>query len=46
MNGIAAVINFVSVKIKGLQSGQIQQYAYVFVTGVLILVIIFIYLWK
>lgn len=42
MNGIAGVTQFVSYQIRGLQSGKLQQYAYVFVTGVVILVIIFV----
>jgi hypothetical protein len=32
--------------IKGLQSGQLQKYGYVFITGVIALVIAFIYLVK
>jgi NADH-quinone oxidoreductase subunit L len=46
MNGIAYVTNAVSSKIKGLQSGQIQQYAYVFVSGVLLLFLIIMYYLK
>jgi NADH-quinone oxidoreductase subunit L len=44
MNGIASVINYASVRIKGLQSGQVQQYALVFVSGAVMLVLIFVYL--
>ena len=44
MNAIATVTNFVSEKIKGLQSGQVQQYGFIFVTGVLVLVFFFIFL--
>jgi NADH-quinone oxidoreductase subunit L len=43
MNGIANLIVFVSFNIKGLQSGRVQQYGFVFVTGVIALVLIFVY---
>jgi NADH-quinone oxidoreductase subunit L len=46
MNGIAAVTQSVSFRIKGFQSGQLQKYAFVFVTGAIMLAILFIYLWK
>lgn len=46
MNGIANVTNRISNAIKGFQSGQLQKYAYVFVSGVVVLAIIFIYLLK
>jgi NADH-quinone oxidoreductase subunit L len=46
MNGIAYVTQSVSSMIKGFQSGQLQKYGYVFVTGVIALAIIFIYLVK
>ncbi|HNW50858.1 MAG TPA: hypothetical protein PKH79_07245, partial [Prolixibacteraceae bacterium] len=42
MNGIAGVVQYVSFQIRGLQSGKLHQYAYVFVTGVVVLVIIFV----
>jgi len=45
MNGIAGITQFASVSIKGLQSGRVQQYAFVFVTGAVALVLIFAYLW-
>lgn len=45
MNGIAWVTNYVSDLIKGLQSGQLQKYGYIFVSSVIFLVFIFIYLW-
>jgi NADH-quinone oxidoreductase subunit L len=45
MNGISYVTNQVSDRIKGLQSGQLQQYAWVFVSGVIALALAFIYLW-
>jgi NADH-quinone oxidoreductase subunit L len=45
MNGISFVTNQVSVRIKGFQSGQLQQYALAFVSGAIALGLIFIYLW-
>jgi NADH-quinone oxidoreductase subunit L len=45
MNGISYVTNEVSGRIKNLQSGQLQQYAWIFVTGVVALALTFIYLW-
>ncbi|MCX6246433.1 MAG: NADH-quinone oxidoreductase subunit L [Bacteroidetes bacterium] len=45
MNGISYVTNEVSGRIKGLQSGQLQTYAWVFVTGAVALALTFIYLW-
>jgi NADH-quinone oxidoreductase subunit L len=46
MNGIAAVTQSVSFRIRGFQSGQLQKYAFVFITGAIMLVILLIYLWK
>ena len=46
MNGIANVTQTVSFRIRGLQSGQLQKYAFVFVSGAIMLAILFIYLWK
>jgi NADH-quinone oxidoreductase subunit L len=43
MNGIAWIIGTVSVRIKGLQSGKLQQYAFVFVSGTVILALIILY---
>ena len=43
MNGIASVTNFVSDKIKSFQSGQVQQYAYVMISGVIIIVLLVVY---
>ena len=37
---------FISEKIKGFQSGKVQQYAIYFLAGVIGLAILFIYLWK
>jgi NADH-quinone oxidoreductase subunit L len=42
MNGFAGVTQFVSYQIRGLQSGKLHQYAFVFVGGVIILVLIFV----
>jgi NADH-quinone oxidoreductase subunit L len=46
MNAIADVTQAVSFRIRSFQSGQLQKYAFAFVTGVLLLALIFIYLWK
>ncbi len=46
MNTIAFVTQVVSFRIRGFQSGQLQKYAYVFVSGALLLALLFIYLWK
>ncbi len=43
MNAIANVTQSVSFRIRGLQSGQLQKYAYVFVSGVIALALVFIY---
>jgi len=43
VNSIANVTQSVSYRIRGLQSGQLQKYAYVFVTGAIALVLIFVY---
>jgi len=45
MNGVSYVTNEVSGRIKNFQSGQLQQYAWVFVTGAIGLALAFIYLW-
>ncbi len=45
MNGIASVTQIISFRIRNFQSGQIQKYAFVFISGVILLAIIFIYLW-
>lgn len=44
MNSIAALTNYTSSKIKGFQSGQLQQYAYVMVAGLILFVIFALYL--
>ncbi len=46
MNTIATVTQSVSFRIRGFQSGQLQKYAFVFITGAIMLAILFIYLWK
>jgi NADH-quinone oxidoreductase subunit L len=46
MNAIANVTQNVSFRIRGFQSGQLQKYAFAFVTGAITLAILFIYLWK
>lgn len=45
MNGIAWVTNKISDSIKGLQSGQLQKYGYVFLSGVILLTLAFVYIW-
>jgi len=45
MNGTAGMTNLVSYKIRGFQSGQLQKYGFIFVTGALALALVFIYLW-
>ena len=45
MNGMALVTNETSDRIKKLQSGQLQQYALVFVSGLVLLTLLFTYLW-
>jgi NADH-quinone oxidoreductase subunit L len=46
MNAIAAVTQGVSFRIRGFQSGQLQKYGFVFITGAIMLAILFIYLLK
>ena len=46
MNGVASVTNFVSEKIKRFQSGQLQQYAFVMVTGMIIIIAVIFYFLK
>ncbi len=45
MVGLATTTEKTSHLIKGMQSGRIQQYGYVFVTGAIALVLLFVYLW-
>ena len=44
MNGIAGMTVYAAYAVKGLQSGKLQQYAFVFVGGTVILVLVFVYL--
>lgn len=46
MNAIAEMTHVISFRIRELQSGQLQKYAYIFITGSLALAILFIYLWN
>lgn len=46
MNLVARTIQNTSNLIKDLQSGRLQQYGYVFVTGAIALVLIFVFLWN
>ena len=43
MVGIGKVTEWSSAKIKGMQSGQLQHYAFMFVAGALILALVLIY---
>jgi len=44
MNGVAAMANYTSYKIRGFQSGQLQKYAFVFVSAVILLAVTIMYL--
>ncbi len=46
MEGIGNKTVVVSNKIKGIQSGKLQDYAFAFIVGVVVLAGVFIYLWK
>jgi len=46
MNRIAEGTQQISFRIRGFQSGQIQKYAFVFVTGAVGLALLIIYFWK
>ncbi len=46
MNLVARIIQNASNLIKNFQSGRLQQYGFVFVTGAIALVLIFVYLWN
>jgi NADH-quinone oxidoreductase subunit L len=46
MNGIAWTTGKISVLIKGAQSGRVQSYALYFFGGIVVLVVVFLYLWK
>jgi NADH-quinone oxidoreductase subunit L len=44
MNGIGGITQYAAYAVKGLQSGKLQQYGFVFISGTVILVLIFVYL--
>jgi NADH-quinone oxidoreductase subunit L len=46
MNLIAEVTQRVSYMIRKFQSGQLQKYAFIFVSGAVLLALLFIYIWK
>jgi NADH-quinone oxidoreductase subunit L len=46
MNSIAFVTQVVSFRIRGFQSGQLQKYGFVFVSGVIVLALLLIYFWR
>jgi NADH-quinone oxidoreductase subunit L len=46
MNLIGNTIEKTSYLIKEFQSGKVQQYGYVFISGTIVLVIIFVFLWQ
>ncbi len=46
MNSIAFVTQVFSFRIRGFQSGQLQKYGFVFVSGALLLALLLIYLWR
>ena len=46
MNLIAEITQLVSFRIRNFQSGQLQKYAFVFVSGAILLALLFIYIWK
>ena len=45
MEGIGNKTVWTSEKIKGLQSGKVQDYGFAFIAGVVIIALVFIYLW-
>ena len=45
MEGIGNKTVVISEKIKGMQSGKVQDYAFSFIAGVVIIALVFIYLW-
>jgi NADH-quinone oxidoreductase subunit L len=44
MNALAAATDFISNSIKEFQSGQLQKYAFVFLSGVILLLLTFVYI--
>lgn len=45
MEGIGNKTVLLSEKIKGIQSGKVQDYAFAFIAGVVVIALVFIYLW-
>jgi NADH-quinone oxidoreductase subunit L len=45
MNSIATITQVVSYRIRKFQSGQLQEYAFVFVSGAILLAVLMIYVW-
>lgn len=43
MNLLAAITNWIALQIREFQSGQLQKYAFIFISGVLLIVLSFIY---
>lgn len=46
VNATGSVTQTISEKIKGIQSGKVQQYAIYFLAGALLMAVAFIYLWR
>jgi NADH-quinone oxidoreductase subunit L len=46
MNAIAFVTQVTSFRIRGFQSGQLQKYGFVFVSGAILLALLLIYFWR
>jgi NADH-quinone oxidoreductase subunit L len=46
MNLIASITQVTSFRIRGFQSGQLQKYGFVFVTGTIFLALLLIYFWR
>ena len=46
MNATGNATQAISEKIKGFQSGKVQQYAIYFLAGAMGLALLFIYIWK
>jgi len=46
MNGVASVTQIISFKIRNFQSGQLQKYAFVFISGAILLTIMVLYIWR
>ncbi len=46
MEGIGNKTMLISKKIKGMQSGRLQDYAFYFIAGAVVLALVFIYMWN